>query len=113
MNKQQFCDKLAHYAAREPKKFLQIDGFYLPEGGDDFLHPDKDGDYMHGTETVELMRGTDVRVLIPYETNAKVAARQLKKMAKWLKRRPDLMEFAKPDPEPKPKPKPEENICPF
>lgn len=97
MNKKQFCDKLAHYAAREPKKFLQIDGFYLPEGGDDFLHPDKDGDYMHGSATVELMHGTDVRVLIPYETNAKVAARQLKKMAKWLNRNPGLIEYAKPD----------------
>ena len=101
MNKQQFCDKLAHYASREPKKFLQIDGFYLPEGGDDFLRPDKDGDCMHGTATIELMQGTYVRVLIPYETNAKVAARQLKKMTKWLKKRPDLMELAKPDPEPK------------
>ena len=87
-----FCDKLAHYANREPKNFLQMDGFYMPEGGDSDMHPDKDGDVLEASSTVELMLGSSVRVLIPYDTDLKAALRQMKKLTKWLKHRPDLIE---------------------
>jgi hypothetical protein len=99
MNKQ-FCDKIAHYASREPKQFLQLDSFYMPDGGDDVMHPDKDGDALLALETIELMRCCHVRVLIPDNIDVKVAVRQLKKVAKWLKRKPDLLEYAKPKVEP-------------
>jgi hypothetical protein len=92
-----FGEKLAHYAQRKPSHFLQLDGFYLPNGGDDFMQPDEDGDCLHGSGTVELMTGTpSVRVLVTFGTDRHVAVRQLKKLAKWLKKHPDLMEYAKP-----------------
>lgn len=93
-----FCDKLAHYASRDPKNFMQMDGRYIQKGsGDDYTRPDKDGDALNVESTIELMHGSSVRVLIPYDTDVKVAVRQMKKLAKWLKRRPDLLEYAKPE----------------
>lgn len=100
MNKKLFCDTLAHYASLEPKRFLQLDGHYIPNGGDDGFHPDEDGDDYHASSTVELMEGATVRVLIPFDTDVMVAVRQLKKIAKWLKKRPELIEYARPDIEP-------------
>ena len=98
MNKQIFCDKLAHYLRREPKKFLQLDGNFKPEG----MHKDRRGlegdDSYYAGGTIELMKGASVRVLIPYDTDIKIAIRQLKRMARWLKNNPELIELAKPDP---------------
>ena len=90
-----FSEKLSHYARRDPKCFLQLDGFHVTHGGDDVMRPDEDGDCLHASSTIELMHGAAVRVLIPEDTDRKTAIRQLKKLAKWLKRNPDLMDFAK------------------
>jgi len=60
MNETIFGNKLAHYAKREPKSFLQIDAFYSPGEEDSVLHPDKDGDALMGGGTIELMHGAEV-----------------------------------------------------
>ena len=99
MNKQQFCDKLAHYASREPKKFLQLDGFHKPEGFDEAMRGFEGDELYSAGGTVELMKGASVRILIPYDTDIKVAIRQIKRMARWLKKNPELIEHAKPEPE--------------
>ena len=96
MDKTLLGNKLAHYASREPKYFLQLDGHYLPRGGDDEMRPDCDGDAVSASGTVELMYGATVRVLIPHDGDVLVAVRQLKKLAKWLKRDPSLFDLAKP-----------------
>ena len=85
-----FADKLSHYSRRDPKTFLQLDGFHVTHGGDDVMRPDEDGDCLHASPTIELMHGAAVRVLIPGDTDRTVAIRQLKKLAKWLKKNPDL-----------------------
>ena len=100
MNKKLFCGKLAHYAAREPKQFLQLDGFHNPGDMDLAMHGLEGDDLYQSGGTVELMRGSSVRILIPYDTDVKVAVRQIKRMARWLKKKPQLMEFAKPESEP-------------
>jgi hypothetical protein len=95
-----FCEKIAHYASKKPKHFLQMDGQFYPEGYVEYpFYPDDDGDTLNAGGTVELMCGATVRVLIPQDTDPIVAARQLKKMAKWLKKHPELIDFAKPLPE--------------
>ncbi len=99
MNEQQlFGEKLAHYATRTPKRFLQLDGHYMPHGGDSVMHPDEDGDVFMALGTVELMHGSTVRVLIPHDADPKVVTRELKKMAKWFKHNPQLLEQVAPDP---------------
>jgi len=50
---------------------------------------DVDGDAFSAHGTVELMHGASVRVLIPRGTDARVASRQLKKLAEWFERKPD------------------------
>jgi hypothetical protein len=52
---------LAHYATKEPKRFIQFDGFDWP--GDQLADP-KTGLAVLRGETWELMCGADVRVLI-------------------------------------------------
>jgi hypothetical protein len=89
--------KLLHYSRTKPKHFLQLDGFYCPDDGDNnVIDPDIDGDRMCAGGTVELMRGADVRILIPHDVDISVAVRQIKKLAKWLKSSPDLLEMAQP-----------------
>jgi len=56
--------KLRHYASRDPKEFIQIDGFYLPGGCDSVMVTDNDGDCIQAGKTIELMNGADVRILI-------------------------------------------------
>jgi hypothetical protein len=91
--------KLLHYSRTEPKHFLQLDGFYIPDAGDNPIDPDIDGDRLCAGGTVELMSGADVRILIPHDADVSVAVRQIKKLAKWLKRKPDLIKMAQPKPE--------------
>jgi ABC-type uncharacterized transport system YnjBCD substrate-binding protein len=98
MNKQ-FCDKLAHYASREPKKFLQLDGFHQPIWNENFTKLITNDFSYTSRGTIELMNGANVRVLIPYSTDVKIAVRQLKHITKWLKNNPELIEYAKPDKE--------------
>ncbi len=69
MDKKLFADKIAHYATREPKHFLQLDAHYMPTGGDEYYSPDGDGDLLTIDRTVELMEGTTTRVLIPLDTD--------------------------------------------
>jgi len=96
--RKQFADKLAHYARKNPKQFLQMDGFYLPDGGDDLMNPDDEGDCLQAISTVELMYmfGATVRVLIGSDADRMVAVRQLQKLAEWLEVNPDLMNLAEP-----------------
>lgn len=92
-----FAEKIAHYAQRKPKHFLQLDAVFAPEDSEGQIQIDLEGDSLDARGTVELMHGSNVRVLIPQETHPKVAIRQLKKLAKLLKAKPELMDFAKPD----------------
>ena len=98
MDKKLFGETLAQCALREPTRFLQLDGHYAPGESDDVMHVDEDGDGVTAQGTVELilMYGATVRILIPHGTNPRVAARQLKKLTKWFKRNPQLMEYAEP-----------------
>jgi len=96
MNTKLFGEKLAHYALKEPKHFLQLDGHHVPGGLDDGMGVDEDGDTVTAQGTVELMRGATVRILISEGTNPKVAVRQLKKLTKWFKRNPQMIDYAKP-----------------
>ncbi|MEI6399139.1 MAG: hypothetical protein WCO71_10235 [Pseudomonadota bacterium] len=99
MDQDLFGKKLAQYAGKKPKHFLQIDGFYYGEGYDGYFSPDGDGDSIKARSTVELMDGAAVRVLIPIDTNPFVAARLIKKIAKRLEQRPELIDLAKQEPE--------------
>ncbi len=101
MDKKLFCARLAEYAAKDPKRFLQLDGEYRPGwGGDDCDPPaDEDGDWVSAGGTVELIDGATVRILIPDGADLTIVIRQLKKLRKWLKQDPNLMRLAKPRPE--------------
>ncbi len=56
---------LAHYATREPKDFVQIDGWCSGKWtGDSVIVTGNDGRGMTSTLTTELMNGADVRLLI-------------------------------------------------
>ena len=74
---------LEHYAAKEPKAFYQYDGWL---NADSVTGRDAEGDGATSDVTYELMHGADVRVLIPAETNARDAARLLKKIRQWIRR---------------------------
>lgn len=78
---------LKHYSTKEPHLFYQMDGFFMPDGGDDVMRSDDDGDCICSGETCELMTGyTNVRVLITPETDKRTAVRQLVKIIDWIKR---------------------------
>lgn len=82
--------KLKHYAERDPRRLLQIDGF--PGCSDDIMAPDAEGDSVLGSRTVELMDSPfSTRILIDPATDPRVAARLLRKAAEWLDREPDLL----------------------
>jgi len=89
-----FAEKLAHYASRRPKRFLQLDAFYMPFGDDQLLMPDEDRDAVCASGTVELMNGPTTRVLIPRHTHPDIAVRELRKLAKWLESNPALIKYA-------------------
>lgn len=72
-----FGEKLAHYAGRKPKDFLQIDSF----GGGE----------LYASSTVELMHGSLVRVLIPSGVNCDEVITELKRIRAWLKKDPSLI----------------------
>ena len=73
-------EKLLHYSKRDPKKFIQIDGFTKMDG-DNVTPPDNDGDCLFTSETIELMTGNpDVRLLIVPGTNPYHIIRLLSKM---------------------------------
>lgn len=76
-----------------PGDFLRLQGHLNPEHGPS----DKDGDFLtaDGFETYTDMYETPLRVLVSKGYPPRVAARQLKKLAKWLKKSPQLMDRAK------------------
>jgi hypothetical protein len=75
---------LEHYAGKEPKKFIQVDGFSEVKFGDCVMHPDADDDCMMCGSTTELMQGTDVRILIPEGASGVVVCRLLRKMVSFV-----------------------------
>lgn len=83
MRKNLFCEKMAHYASREPNHFLQLDSH--------------DGE-LYAEGTVELMFVSSVRVLIPHDADHKSAIRQLERLTQWLDKNPDLFGCAQPRP---------------
>jgi len=78
---------LEKYMSREPRQFLQFDGFCNVEG-DSHLLPDECGDCFSGSVTTELMHGSDVRVLIIPGTTRKTALRLLSKIRARVKTYP-------------------------
>ena len=75
-----------------PGRYLRLEGNLNPK----HCPSDKDGDFLtaDGCETYTDMRGTELRVLISEGYPPRVAARQLMKLAKWLKKSPQLMDRA-------------------
>ena len=95
-------EKLLHYFEREPKEFMQYDGFVntLP---DDLMSPDGDGDCLFACETIELMTGYPaVRLLVVPGTAAKDVIRVLGKMITWIQDAPEQLNEKKAE-------EPEEN----
>jgi hypothetical protein len=83
---------LAKYAEREPKRFVQLDAHFSPDGPDDSLMaPDEEGDALTASETFELMHGASVRVLIDADCDPALALHRLRKLADWLACDPALM----------------------
>jgi hypothetical protein len=101
---------LAHYATKEPSRFVQIDCHTNRTGSglEDLFEPwedayDEDGDQIGAWSTTELMHGAPVRVFIRPETSAATAVRVLDKVVAWLRRRPSLIaELVGPPPPPAP-----------
>jgi hypothetical protein len=78
---------LAKYQNRKPTHFLQLDGFFHPDGaGDGIMPPDLEGDCLTGGAVVELMNGAEVRLLVRNGTAPAVAARLARKLAAWLEK---------------------------
>jgi hypothetical protein len=78
---------LEKYMSREPKQFLQFDGFTNIEG-DCQVRPDENGDSFSGSVTTELMHGSDVRVMVIPGTTRDEALRLLKKIRACVKSYP-------------------------
>jgi hypothetical protein len=75
-------------AEKEPRLFLQIDGYTEQRGSDS----DDDGDGLWNEEVYELRRNwSELRVHIPMGTDVKSVLRLLKKTRNWIKSRPDLL----------------------
>jgi hypothetical protein len=76
-------EKLLHYATRDLKSFVQMDGF-INAIEDSCIHPDEDGDALFTLKTQELMTGAvNIRTLIIPGTNPQDVKRVLNKFADW------------------------------
>lgn len=64
------AELLRRYSEREPRRFVQIDGWIE---GDDFIGIDESGHSVCMGATTELMHGSDARVLIPFSAVKKPA----------------------------------------
>jgi len=69
---------LEGYARREPREFIQIDG-WAQGGPDSIFEVDDDGDVVCGMRSQELMRGHAVRVLMQPEVDKRTRIRLLEK----------------------------------
>lgn len=80
---QRKAEKLAHYQARDPRDFIQYDGF---DQGDCVTGMDGNGQGVMSVSTTELMHGTDVRVLIPRDGNVSGdrIVMLLKRITEWI-----------------------------
>lgn len=94
---------IARYQKREPKHFIQYDGYIRREGEDLFdacsEYFDQDGYSWIQMDTWELMEGAAVRVLIKPETKPEDAARLLKILATQIKKAGRLASPTEPHPE--------------
>ena len=85
MSKQTKGDLLGKYADKQPKQFVQIDGYcHVPNYGDEIMDPDVDGDCITKQEAWELMHGANVRVLIEPQAAVIDAIRILGKIKDYL-----------------------------
>jgi hypothetical protein len=81
---------LQHYAEREPKAFIQFDGFDAP--GDCWSDP-KTGLGLFKKGTSELMNGADVRILIDPQTHRKKVLQILHELVAWIEGDEDALVF--------------------
>ena len=87
MSEEQKKELLDHYATGDVHRFLQMDGWLLPHGGDDVMRPDEDGDWLCSGITDELRKSEKnlaVRIQIHEGTKHEDAVRLLEKMLAWL-----------------------------
>ncbi len=84
-------EKLLHYSERDPKEFMQYDGF-VNEMSDAVMSPDGDGDCVMACETIELMTGYPaVRLLVVPGTPPEAVVRLLGKMITWIQDAPEQL----------------------
>lgn len=76
---------LEKYGEREPKLFLQFDGFYPPTYPIEHDYAE-DGYEIIASTTCELMNGASVRVLVNPTTEAGDAVALLRKTATYIER---------------------------
>lgn len=76
---------LLDYARKQPRDYLQLDGFGGVHPDDDVLQADGDGDSLTSSWQTELRHGPpEVRVQILADTIREDAARLLRKLLEWL-----------------------------
>ena len=84
---------LKHYATREPKSFVQFDGWYGGKWrGDSVIATDEAGRSMTSGLTTELMNGADMRLLIEPGADAVEIVALLHQAAEWIMRAPDILD---------------------
>lgn len=84
---------LKKYASGKVRKFLQLDGWYVPDSRDCIMRPDEEGDCIFSGITEEFRRSDEdlaVRVFIHDGTSREVALRLLGKLRDWLAREPGV-----------------------
>jgi hypothetical protein len=79
---------LQDYAQREPKPYIQLDGFDAP--GDCMSDPDTGLGCFRG-DTWELMHGADVRTLINPGTDREKVLEILEELVAWMRRDEDQL----------------------
>ena len=86
---------LEHYAEREPKSFVQFDGWYGDKWkGDPIVATDDDGRSMVRGCTTELMYGADVRLLVAPDSDPKEIVALLRQTVEWIESKPDVLSLS-------------------
>ena len=84
---------LKHYSRREPKSFVQIDGWYGGKWkGDSEIPTDEYGRSMTWTKTEELMQAADMRLLVVPGSDPKEIVALLHKAAHWIAHHPQIVD---------------------